>query len=502
MGTGKGIHPGRVTWVHAPEATDWDGPGSGEYWWQTNHTDRSVVESMFSQGIRSLTGQGTTGAAWNALFRNFNETHGRGYTGYKAGEKIAVKLNLVTCIQMDSSTYTKSPDHMDRIDPAPQMVHALLNHLVNTVGVAQTNITLSDPTSFVPNYYLNMLSPDFPDVHWVDNHGGLGRERATFSSTQLHWSTPDAEGKVPDYLPQCFADADYLINFAVLKGHSSGITVCGKNNYGSLIRTPTGWLRGVHSDYYNMHYSLPNPTWDPGMGHYRSIVDLTGHPDLGGKTLLYLIDGLYAGYYWNAEPKKWNSLPFNGDWPSSLFMSQDPVAIDSVAYDFLLMEWPDVVTTGGSKTGTLEGGAQDFLHEAALAYEPASETFYDSDGDGTRMTSLGVHEHWNDPTNKLYSRNLGMEEGIELIAHTATSQVDAEPHPGLHIRSMASTNASHRFGLSHLTPDLEYTVQRRSSLLSNEWSTVSIFTAASHEAFWSCTSSNHWHTTFYRLKSN
>ena len=37
--------------------------------------------------------------------------------------------------------------------------------------------------------------------------------------------------------------------------------------------------------YYNLHLSLPNPAWSPGTGHYRALVDLVGHAQLGGKTL-------------------------------------------------------------------------------------------------------------------------------------------------------------------------------------------------------------------------
>jgi hypothetical protein len=33
-----------------------------------------------------------------------------------------------------------------------------------------------------------------------------------------------------------------------------------------------------------------------------------------------------------------------------------------------------------------------------------------------RLASLGVHEHWNNPTEKKYSRNLGSGNGIELVA--------------------------------------------------------------------------------------
>ncbi len=155
------------------------------------------------------------------------------------------------------------------------------------------------------------------------------------------------------------------------------------------------------------------------MGHYRSIVDLMGSKNLGGKTLLCLIDGLFGGYYWDSHPYPWKMPPFwdgtNGDWPSSLFVSQDQVAIDSVAYDFLLNEWPAVVKNGVGATNSLQGGAEDYLHEGALADAPPSGTFYDPEKDGTPMQSLGVHEHWNNPIDKQYSRNLGQTNGIELL---------------------------------------------------------------------------------------
>jgi len=36
------------------------------------------------------------------------------------------------------------------------------------------------------------------------------------------------------------------------------------------------------------------------------------------------------------------------------------------------------------------GNLENYLHEAALANEPPSGTFYDLEGDGTRLPSLGV----------------------------------------------------------------------------------------------------------------
>ncbi len=422
IGEAKGIHPGRVVWAWDPDATDWDGFDSPEHWWESDHTDLSVVEKMVSQVIRGVVGKSTDTAAWDVIFKYNNQTRGKGNVGYTAGEKIAIKLNLTTCnarnSQVDPTTYDKNPEVMNRTDNSPQMVLVLLRHLVNTVGVSQEDITVGDPTGMVPNYYWDMLTPEFPNVKYWDNYGGSGRTRAEFSTVPFYWSTTEADGKLPDYLPQAVVDADYIINFAVLKGHSAGVSLCAKNHYGTLIRCPDGYLRDSGKvDFYDTHLTLPNAVFTPGTGHYRSLVDLMGHEDILDKTMLYLLDGLFSGYYWESVPVKWTSAPFgdgvNGDWPSSLLGSQDPVAIDSVGYDFLLAEWPGVVHNGGGDS--LQGGAEDYLLEASQANNPPSGTLYDPENDGTGMASLGVLEHWNNAADKQYSRNLGTGEGIELF---------------------------------------------------------------------------------------
>jgi hypothetical protein len=57
--------------------------------------------------------------------------------------------------------------------------------------------------------------------------------------------------------------------------------------------------------------------------------------------------------------------------------------------------------------------ADRHLHEAALADHAPSGTVYKPDG--VPLQSLGVHEHWNNATDKKYSRNLGTGNGIELV---------------------------------------------------------------------------------------
>jgi len=402
IGVAKGVHPGRVVWVHDPDATDWEGPGQG-HWWEPSHTNQAVVDQMMSQAIRRLAGQQSDAAAWDKLFRYFNQTHGKGDVAYKPGERIAVKVNFVGLIwrggQVDPETYDLEKQR-DYMNTSPQMMLALLRQLVKTAGVKESDITLGDTLASFANEYYKVLHDEFPNVVYLDHPGKLGRLAAKASTVPVYWSCRP-EGVQQDYLPVSFAQADYLVNLANLKSHTgAGVTLCAKNHYGSLIRWP------AEKGYYDLHTS----GFGTGTGKYRCLVDLMGHAQLGGKTLLYLIDGLYPGRHpIDQAPKKWNSAPFNGDWASSLLASQDPVAIDSVAFDFLWAAWDDFPH---------KSGADDYLHEAAQADNPPSGTFYDPDHADkvTRLASLGVHEHWNNPKDKQYSRNLKSGKGIELVA--------------------------------------------------------------------------------------
>jgi hypothetical protein len=97
VGVAKGLHPGRVVWAHDPNATDWEGPGQG-HWWEGGHTNQAVVERMMSGVVRQLSGKAGDREAWHALIQNFNQTHGNGNAGYRKGEKVTIKVNLVGCI--------------------------------------------------------------------------------------------------------------------------------------------------------------------------------------------------------------------------------------------------------------------------------------------------------------------------------------------------------------------------------------------------------------------
>jgi hypothetical protein len=261
---------------------------------------------------------------------------------------------------------------------------------------------VGDSLAFFANQYYKPLHDEFPRVQYVDGLGKAGRVKAQPSTVPFYWSCrPD--GCRQDYVPDFLAEATYLINLANLKAHNqAGVTLCAKNHFGSLVRGP------AEQGYYEMHRA----SFATVVKAYRPHVDLMGHAHLGGKTVLYLIDGLYPGKHpVESAPRKWASAPFNGNWAASLLASQDPVAIDSVGFDFLWAEWQDYPH---------QKGADDYLHEAALVDNPPSGTFYDPDhpANAKRLSSLGVHEHWNNAKERKYSRNLGLGKGIELVSVT------------------------------------------------------------------------------------
>ena len=225
-------------------------------------------------------------------------------------------------------------------------------------------------------------------------------------SAPINWSY-DVGGDT-NYLPACVTEATYMMNLANLKGHSYGMTLCGKNHYGSYInsnrmRPPVG---------ANLHGFLAGAEMD----EYSPLVDFMANEYLGGRTMLYMLDAIICapseGASITGENSRWQQAPFGGDYTSSILVSQDPVAIDSVGADFLVNE-PTITERNG--TMAHNPAVENYLHEAGLVADAPSGTVYQN-GNGEPVTNLGVHEHWNNAEEKLYSRNLGKEEGIELIS--------------------------------------------------------------------------------------
>jgi hypothetical protein len=378
IGIARGINPGRVAWSYDLSACNWD--GSSKYWFSETCNDQTRITRIMNNVICSVAGQPAISNAWDVLFRYKN-----GGTTYAKGEKIAIKLNL-----------NNGGRSSNQIDASPQSVYALLDGLVNKFGASQTDITLCDPAregkcSVVSNY----CHTAFPDVNYDSNLGG-------FTPNAFAYSAP---GPTETSMSTTIVNTKYLITMAILKRHCTPATTyhdpSDKTDYGNASVTmifKSSW--GIIGNKRSSQHALLHD-WDYPMASYNQLVDMYGSKNINGKTVLNIIDGLYSGDRWNSPPHRWQMAPFNGHWPSSFFASQDPVALESVGLDFLRSEMP------------LIKNADRHLHEAALADNPPSGTVYKPDG--VRLASLGVHEHWNNSTDKKYSRNLGTGKGIELV---------------------------------------------------------------------------------------
>ena len=374
IGKGKGIHPGRVAWVHNPGVAKWDGKSG--LWVEDRWNDQGKADDMISEAVMVLTGEETGSKGWDALFRDFNKKHGKGETGYKKGEKIAVKLNMNNAIT-----------HQDTIElnSSPFVTLALVRSLINEGQVDEEDIVICEPSRAITDSIYNKIHREFPRVRFIDNIGGDGREKCEYYPEQIVYSKDN--GKMARGLAKCIVDADYLINSALLKTHSGpGVTLTSKNWYGATDINLL-WRQNAHD---NISQDKRN-----GKRGYKTFVDFMGHKDLGQKTLLFVIDGTYGSRDVNGAPNpKWMKEPFNGDWACSLIVSQDEVACDAVAMDIIMGEWPEF--------GSLNY-CDEYLIEAASIPETPSGTIYQCKGEAL-SEPLGLFEHWNNPKEREYKK--------------------------------------------------------------------------------------------------
>ena len=431
IGVARGIYPGRVVWVWDSSATNENCSNVfGNGWFLPANTNQVVVSAMAADMVRNLTGKTTVPDSWDALFRYFNSTHGRVAAGYASGEKIFIKVNQVSA---SASTITddytiKNTSRYGMAEASPQLVLALLRQLVNECGVRQEDISVGDPLKHLYKHVYELWHGEFPGITYIDYRGTYGRTKPVPDSVvSIYYSdrgTVLKDGTTPvtgDVYPTVLMRATYLINIAALKAHArAGVTLCAKNHFGSHGRSSASHL----------HQGLVSPDMVPsrtGYGLYRVQVDLMGHKHLGEKTVLFVVDGLWGGSEANDPPRKFSMTPFNGDWSSSLFASQDDVALESVCFDFLKTEFTQSNPYGSHPQ---INGVDDYLLQAADSTFWPANIVYDPEKDGTRIGSLGVFEHWNNATDKQYTRNLQPGNGIELVTIAKTTTAVAVEQRG------------------------------------------------------------------------
>ncbi len=416
IGEAKGILPGRVVWVHDPGATNEKCTNSSQsdaYYLEKN-TSQNVTDIMFSKGIKQLTGKETDSEAWVAIFKYFNNQKGKGDVGYSPEETIFIKINAVTAYSGAAPNGDMNSKIPVESDTSPQAILTLLRQLVNEAKIPQKNIYIGDPMADIWNTLYKKFVVEFPDIKYISKRNVTGRFKITPSSeVGIYYSdkgTVMTDIKTHNFFKEMM-DASYLINVPTMKGHRwGGVTFFAKNHFGSNT-TDGSW---------QLHKGLMNPD-NAGMRYgynlYRVFVDLMGSKNLGGKTLLYFMDGLWATSYEHQKPQKFVTAPFNNDWCSSFIFSLDPVAIESVCLDILQKEFSkEDLTTNPPRYAYVQwDGVDDYLHQAASSDWWPKGIVYDPDNSGTPLKSLGVHEHWNNPEDMMYSRNLGTGNGIELV---------------------------------------------------------------------------------------
>jgi hypothetical protein len=213
MGLAKGIFPGRVSWVHDPKSAQWDGnPQSG--WFEDKFNDPALADTMLRQSLRLLCGVRTDAEAWVALFRHYNRTHGRGETGYQAGERVAVKINM--------NCSGRHADSIQGLYNTPQVTKALMRQLVQQAGVRESDLVVYDASRFIPDSVFLPIHAEFPGIRFEDRDGGDGRFKVQpDKKVALHFGDPATPDHGKTYLPACVTGATYLINASVLKGQLS-----------------------------------------------------------------------------------------------------------------------------------------------------------------------------------------------------------------------------------------------------------------------------------------
>jgi uncharacterized protein (DUF362 family) len=407
LGRGIGAMPGRVVWAYNPDSVDWhDG-----YWWEFDNFDYDVIKSMIDGGIATLAGRSNAKDGWDTLFRYHNDTRGKGTVGYTSGEKIAIKTNM-------NGAGWSGPNNRAtaNVFTNPVALRALLVSLVENAGIAPVNITVFDASRNVPDYMREYCSEGIlSGIQFRYSDLGGKNDCVRDRTAPVIWSKRFS-GKT-SYLPTCVTEAEYLINFADLKGHSmNGITLTAKNHFGTIMNSN----RIASPLAANIHQFVTANS----MGNYTVLVDLMANYLLGEKTILYVLDGIIVSPGEGATTSissgntKWQSAPFSNDYTSSLFFSQDPLAIDSVGADFLANE--PIINQYNSVIRN-NPNVENYLHEAGIVAHAPSGTIY-KNGNGETVTNIGVHEHWNNPTARQYSRNLGKNEGIELIRISGNSR--------------------------------------------------------------------------------
>ncbi len=310
-----GLRQSRVVHTYCPRAATWD---FSTGWWG-DYVDQDVVTGMVKRGLMELTGRNTAADAWKALIPS-----------YVSGERVALKVNF--------NNASSVADSDNQIDACIEPVNAVIAGLIE-IGVTPSDIWIYDAVRAIPARFVSGC--DYPGVQFSGNstsnpQGFSNTEKVTFHPP------PGGSALADQRISNVLVNADYLINMPIMKKHCCAwVTLSFKHHFGSIANCAA--LHGYTFPYEGDYTSAYNP-----------LVDIYQNPHFGPKTILTIGDGLYGSKEaQDSVPQQWST--FGDAPPCSLFFSQDPVAIDSVMYDFLQAE------------AGVQSHADDYLALAATA---------------------------------------------------------------------------------------------------------------------------------------
>jgi hypothetical protein len=323
----KNIPATRVVQIHNPNATNWDF-ATGYY---GDYINQALVDAMVDRGACELTGLSDPFFAWHRIM-----------SSYKAGDKIAIRVNFNNCMHT-SYPDPYYPSH-NMIDSLIEPVNSVISGLTR-IGIPAADIRVYDASRILPNRFTSGCL--YSGVEFYDYLGQNGNLVAAFSSTDpsrvINFSNPS----IPSHdVTDVLVNAQHLINFPLLKAHSTGVSGAFKLHLGT-INGP------FYNDIHDYLYDLDkNP-----------LVDIFKNVNIKDKTRLVIGDGLFGARSYDANPESWSI--FGNKSPNTLFFSLDPVALDTVMQDLLHTQWP---------VGSMPPDDHDHLHCAF-------------------RQGLGIHEH-------------------------------------------------------------------------------------------------------------
>lgn len=334
----------RVVSIHDSDATNWN--HSTGYHWQ--YIDQTTVDQMIGQGVMILTGTGSIEDAWSELIP------------YQEGDQVAIKFNF-----NNSSSCGGGDDQ--GIDGYSETANAVIDGLVS-IGVPPEDIWIYDAMHrVVPDRFIEGI--DNQDVQFFGGTGAIcdGNYHNTSlvdpGSVDVSGFSCDAGNLGEDVIRPSLVlvEAEHLINIPLFKSHGSYVTLALKNHYGSVYYDL--------NDNMSMHKYFESEDGGCDLETENVLADINNNPHIRDKTRLVIGEGIFGNPHTNWQSvERWEI--FGDDDPNIYFFSADPIAISSVMTDYIMEE----------------RGWQDHwqLHAGALL-------------------GLGVHEHWDNFTNRQYS---------------------------------------------------------------------------------------------------